>query len=166
MELTQRGATLMELMVTLVILAALLVTLAPLTGQWLGRGQQRASRCALVNAIDMTRGLALRNLPAATDTPPAVLCLSPTALNVYRGDRLPSACPSSPDARAVWSTAATAASPFFTPANGAVVPSATACYALDSAGTPADATIGATSCDPRLESRLIKDALYANCRFK
>ncbi len=158
MGVKPRGLTLVEMMITLVLLALVLVALVPLTSQWFGRSKQNTADCALPTAIDMTRSLALRNLPADPGKPAALLCLTPTALNLYRGNALPASCPTTPDAQAVWSLTSSTSAPFV---------SAGRCYALDSAGRPlALAALGSTACDSALETTLAGDSRYANCRFK
>jgi len=158
MELTQRGVTLTELVIAVALTAVILAAMAPLTANWFGRGQQSASHCTVINALSMTRSLALRNPAANPALPAAVLCTTAQAVNLYRGDTLPANCPTVQDSRAQWSSLAPSNAPFV---------SSTACYALDSSGLPTTLpAIGGIACDSTLETRLTQDPGYANCRFK
>lgn len=98
-----RGLTLVELMVTLAITAALMLAVVPLIGGWVEGAQVADARGKLVQAFGQARALALRNpdgVPAAdaagTPLPAAGLRLQREAalvrLLVCRGDPAAAAC--------------------------------------------------------------------------
>ena len=69
-----RGFTLIELMVTLAILAMLLLMAAPLAADWVHGARTLQARGTLVQGFENAKALALRNPcadPNATGTPPA-----------------------------------------------------------------------------------------------
>ena len=71
-----RGFTLIELMVTLAILAMLLLMAAPLAADWVHGARTLQARGTLVQGFENAKALALRNPcadPNATGTPAAVL---------------------------------------------------------------------------------------------
>ncbi len=65
-----RGFTLVELLVTIAIVAMLLVVAGPLANDWVRSAQTHTARTQLIEGFDMAKALALRNpnsvvLPAA-----------------------------------------------------------------------------------------------------
>ena len=71
-----RGFTLIELMVTLAILAMLLLMAAPLAADWVHGARTLQARGTLVQGFENAKALALRNpceAPNATGAPAAVL---------------------------------------------------------------------------------------------
>ncbi len=70
MSKTLRGFTLIELMVTIAIVAMLLALSGPLASDWVKSSQTHAARTQLIEGFDIAKALALRNptnaaLPAA-----------------------------------------------------------------------------------------------------
>jgi len=71
-----RGFTMIELMVTLFIIALLALMAAPLGSAWVRSAQVRLTVHRLAEAMAQAKALALRNPNAAKDDEPAALLLS------------------------------------------------------------------------------------------
>lgn len=76
MKACNRGFTLVELMVTLVILVLLLMTAVPLTQSWINSASVMETKTLLQQAYGRTRGLALANPAGISDgSASAYLCV-------------------------------------------------------------------------------------------
>ena len=87
------GLTLIELMVTLAVLAILLLTGLPLTQNWVYGAQVAGSTSLLLQGYDLAKSLALRNPESEQgDNPAAGLKLSGGSLLVCRGNPADASC--------------------------------------------------------------------------
>lgn len=73
------GFTLLELMITIVIMALLLLAAMPFTGAWVDGTRQMRARSNLIEAVGHARALAMRN-------PEAVASGEPVAAVLYQAD--------------------------------------------------------------------------------
>ncbi|MBE1161863.1 pilus assembly FimT family protein [Dyella acidiphila] len=83
-----RGLSLIELMVTLALLAFLVMVGLPLTSAWVQSAHQRDAAGMLTEGLGRAKALALRNPQGLTDQslPVAVTCLSGRNLSVVAAD--------------------------------------------------------------------------------
>lgn len=83
----QRGFTLIELMITLGLLAFLVLAAAPLTGEWMRGADVQRAEGDFTQAIGRAKASALRNYASSTESnPSAAVCLSGSkALTVLEG---------------------------------------------------------------------------------
>ncbi|HKT26595.1 prepilin-type N-terminal cleavage/methylation domain-containing protein [Dyella sp.] len=83
-----RGFTLIELMVTIALVAFLLTIGIPLAREWVLSAHQRDSAGKLTEALGRAKALALRNQQGLTDQslPTAAVCLSGQQLSVVGAD--------------------------------------------------------------------------------
>ena len=80
------GFTLVELMVTLVLLGMLVAVVAPMGGGWSKNAHRLMTQNALNEAVGRARGAALRNAMAATgDDPVAAVCVKDQEIYVLEG---------------------------------------------------------------------------------
>ena len=84
-----QGFTLIEIMITLTVLAFLLFLGAPLTSAWTDGAQQQTAASLLREGIGRAKAQALRNPGGVrnADEPAAALCYSNQTLVLYRIDR-------------------------------------------------------------------------------
>lgn len=87
MNMSNRGFTLIEMMVVLVITAVLLAVGLPYTRAWVDSNHQLQARNVLGEAVAQTRSLAMRNPSSATNgSAAALLKLTGTTLQVENAD--------------------------------------------------------------------------------
>ncbi|WP_188703701.1 pilus assembly FimT family protein [Silvimonas iriomotensis] len=146
-----RGFTMVELLISLVVLTILLFMGVPLTMQWVRSSNQQAGQTLFVKGMAMAKSRTLRNSAGAQQNEPAaflllsggnVVCVqeasystAASATNVPRTPGNSFSCSGS-----VW----TGTLPSGT--TGLLNNAATQCVALNNAGLPVSTTLGGTSC--------------------
>lgn len=79
--MSMRGFTLIEILITIAIIALIILVAAPLSGGWVRDADLINTEAQLTEAVGRAKAAALRNNRAATgDNPAAVICRSNTNL--------------------------------------------------------------------------------------
>lgn len=131
-----RGFTLVELMVTLAVLAIILSAALPLTSNWSSSAHQLETANLLKQGVSRAKAIALRN-PGGVglDKAAAALCLSDNKISLVRQDKAGAfSCAPTDSANSIWS--ATVPSGVSVKIGGASFQ----CLAMNNRGLPANQT--------------------------
>ncbi|MGA7439942.1 MAG: prepilin-type N-terminal cleavage/methylation domain-containing protein [Luteibacter sp.] len=136
------GFSLIELMVTLTVLAFLILLSAPLTRAWVQSAHQRSAYGMLLEALGRAKALSLRNAAAQTDQtlPVAAACLIGSDARVV----VPVGTSLSCAAGIVWSSTLPEDAEVTLATGGGAL----SCVAYNERGLALDATVGGLHCTP------------------
>lgn len=138
-RLRQGGLTLIELMISLAVLAVLL-TLGVSSSFWVERSRSNEAASQLSTAYSKTRSIAVRNpLSTAPNEPAAVMCVANATLYVHQG--LPAAC----GIDATWQSSLAGGARTRIRIDSETAPNF-ACVAVDNRSRKVDAAIGTINC--------------------
>ncbi|MDT8998157.1 type II secretion system protein [Paucibacter sp. APW11] len=131
---SQRGFSVIEMMVVLTLMLLIAVAAAPFASSWGNQAAVRQTQSLLLQAMALAKATALRNPQASpADQPAATLLSSAAGLCVFAGTPSSLAC-----SGALWRA---------TPSASIQLQGATSqCIALASDGRPLNASVGSTDC--------------------